>query len=99
MIDYDDLPDVVRVTRARNDQREELERKSGLKIQEYWVLKELGEVYADAAGLGRQALVARCMAHGNAVSEHITCENNKDFEAAKDKSSCLIMQFMLIIHS
>ena len=33
-------------------------------------MKELGEVFTEQGGLGRQAIADRCIAHGNAVSEH-----------------------------
>lgn len=69
-IDFDDLPDVVREPRTRSMLREDLERRSGLKIREYWVMRELGEVYGDQSGLGRQAIAERCLSHGNAITEH-----------------------------
>ena len=70
MVDLEDLPDVVKESRNRMQLRSELEKNSGLKFREYLVLRELGEVYGKSGGLGRQALVARCISHGNAVSEH-----------------------------
>ena len=70
MVDLEDLPDVVKESRNRMQLRSELEKSSGLQFREYLVLRELGEIYGKAGGLGRQTLVARCISHGNAVSEH-----------------------------
>ena len=71
-VDYDDLPQIVRASREHAEQREELERRSGMKQQEFLVLKELGENYQNRKGLGRQAIVERCTARGEVISEHET---------------------------
>jgi len=70
MVDLEDLPEVIREARSRTTLREDLEEQSSLKLREYWVMRELGEVYADGIGLGRQAIAQCCLTHGNALSEH-----------------------------
>lgn len=70
MVDLEDLPKVVREGRERSSLRDDPMQLEGLKLREYWVMRELGEVYADGIGLGRQAIVECCLAHGNALSEH-----------------------------
>ena len=34
------------------------------------MLKELGEAYRQAGGIGRRSIAERCAAHGSLVSEH-----------------------------
>ena len=69
-VDFDDLPQAVRISGEHVEQREELERRSGLTQQEYLVLKQLGENYREKTGLGRRMIVARCLARGEILSEH-----------------------------
>ena len=71
-IDLEDLPGTVKASQVRATQREELKRRAGLNLQEYLVLKELGENYRNSKGLGRQAIVANCLSRGAVVSEHET---------------------------
>ena len=71
-VDLDDLPQAVKASEIRAGQREELKRRSGLNMQEYLVLRELGENYRSRRGLGRQAISASCLAHGTVISEHET---------------------------
>lgn len=70
MVDLEDLPPAIREMREQADKREELEKRSGLTMAEYQVLKELGEVYREAGGIGRRSIAERCAAHGSLVSEH-----------------------------
>ena len=71
-IDLEDLPQVVKASQIRSTQREDLKHRSGLNLQEYLVLKELGENYRNNKGMGRQAIVANCLSHGTVISEHET---------------------------
>ena len=70
MVDLEDLPPAIRLPRQEAGRREELERQSGLNLAEYQVLKELGEAYRQAGGIGRRSIAERCAAHGSLVSEH-----------------------------
>ena len=69
LIDYDDLPEVVRAARQRSQFREDVGKHEGLQLRDYWVMKELGEAYVERTGLGRRTLADRCTVHGNAVTE------------------------------
>lgn len=71
-VDYEDLPQIVKDQKKHPEKQEELERRSGMKMQEYLVLKELGENYHSRRGLGRQAIMERCRVRGSVISEYET---------------------------
>ena len=79
-VDTEDLPRAIREAQSETAQREAVEQQSGMSMQEFWVMKELGEHYLHQAGIGRRAIAELCLAHGHAVSEH-------EVRAALDKLS------------
>ena len=81
MVDFEDLPPAIRQSRAQASRREELEKRSGMSLAEYQVLRELGEGYRESGGLGRRSIAERCSAHGALVSEHEVREAVKKLEA------------------
>lgn len=81
MVDFEDLPPAIRQSRAQASRREELEKRSGMSLAEYQVLRELGEGYRESGGLGRRSIAERCTAHGALVSEHEVREAVKKLEA------------------
>ena len=81
MVDFEDLPPAVRLSRAQANRREELEKRSGMSLSEYQVLRELGEGYRESGGLGRRSIAERCAHHGALVSEHEVREAIKKLEA------------------
>ena len=81
MVDFEDLPPAIRQSRAQASRREELEKRSGMSLAEYQVLRELGEGYRESGGLGRRSIAERCATHGAVVSEHEVREAVKKLEA------------------
>ena len=80
VIDVEDLPPAIQDAQSESAQRETVEQQSGMSMQEFWVMKELGEHYLHQAGIGRRAIAELCISHGHAVSEH-------EVRAALDKLS------------